>query len=106
MAAAIEHVGSAEIPDLAAKPIIDIDVLLASETMLPGPIDRLASLSYVHRGTLGVPEREAFPCTRERSSPSPLRLSTMQRRISNFEGTWRSRITSALIPRKPNSAST
>jgi GrpB-like predicted nucleotidyltransferase (UPF0157 family) len=30
MAAAIEHVGSTSVPGLAAKPIIDIDVLLAS----------------------------------------------------------------------------
>jgi len=60
MAATIEHVGSTAVPDLAAKPIIDIDVLLASETMLPVAIQRLASLGYVHRGNLGVPEREAF----------------------------------------------
>jgi GrpB-like predicted nucleotidyltransferase (UPF0157 family) len=60
MAAAIEHVGSTAVPDLAAKPIIDIDVLLASETMLPAAIERLASLGYIHRGNLGIPEREAF----------------------------------------------
>ncbi len=60
IAAAIEHVGSTSVPDLAAKPIIDIDVLLASEGMLPAAIDRLANLGYVHRGNLGIPEREAF----------------------------------------------
>ena len=60
MAAAIEHVGSTAVPDLAAKPIIDIDVLLASETMLPAAIERLESLGYIHRGNLGIPEREAF----------------------------------------------
>ena len=60
MAAAIEHIGSTAVPDLAAKPIIDIDVVLASETMLPAAIERLASLGYIHRGNLGVPEREAF----------------------------------------------
>jgi len=60
MAAAIEHVGSTAVPGLAAKPIIDIDVLLASETMLAAAIERLASLGYIHRGNLGVPEREAF----------------------------------------------
>ena len=60
MAAAIEHVGSTAVPDLAAKPIIDIDVLLASETMLSVAIEHLASLGYIHRGNLGVPEREAF----------------------------------------------
>ena len=60
MAAAIEHVGSTAVPGLAAKPIIDIDVLLKSETMLPVAIQRLASLGYIYRGDLGVPEREAF----------------------------------------------
>jgi GrpB-like predicted nucleotidyltransferase (UPF0157 family) len=60
MAAAIEHVGSTAVPGLAAKPIIDIDVLLASEAMLPEAIERLASLGYIHRGDLGIAEREAF----------------------------------------------
>jgi len=58
---AIEHVGSTAVPGLAAKPIIDIDVLSASETLLPVAIERLARLgSYVHQGNLGIPEREAF----------------------------------------------
>jgi len=60
MAAAIEHVGSTAVPDLAAKPIIDIDVLLASETTLAAAIERLADLGYIHRGNLGIPDREAF----------------------------------------------
>jgi GrpB-like predicted nucleotidyltransferase (UPF0157 family) len=59
-AAAIEHVGSTAVPGLAAKPIIDIDVLLASEALLPLAIERLARLGYVHQGDLGIPEREAF----------------------------------------------
>ena len=60
MASAIEHVGSTAVPDLVAKPIIDIDVLLASETMIPAAIERLGSLGYIDRGNLGIPEREAF----------------------------------------------
>lgn len=60
MASAIEHVGSTAVPGLAAKPIIDIDVLLVSETMLPAAIERLAGLGYIHRGNLGVPDRETF----------------------------------------------
>jgi GrpB-like predicted nucleotidyltransferase (UPF0157 family) len=60
LAAAIEHVGSTAVPDLASKPVIDIDVLLASETMFPAAIKRLARLGYVHQGNLGIPEREAF----------------------------------------------
>jgi GrpB-like predicted nucleotidyltransferase (UPF0157 family) len=59
-AAAIEHVGSTAVPGLAAKPIVDIDVLLAGEAMLPAVIERLAILGYIHQGNLGIPEREAF----------------------------------------------
>jgi GrpB-like predicted nucleotidyltransferase (UPF0157 family) len=60
IAVAIEHVGSTAVPGLAAKPIIDIDVLLRSETALSAAIERLASLGYTHEGDLGIPEREAF----------------------------------------------
>jgi GrpB-like predicted nucleotidyltransferase (UPF0157 family) len=58
--AAIEHVGSTAVPGLAAKPVIDIDVLLASPDALPAAIERLASLGYAHQGDLGIPGREAF----------------------------------------------
>jgi GrpB-like predicted nucleotidyltransferase (UPF0157 family) len=60
MVSVIEHVGSTAVPGLAAKPIIDIDVVLRSATDLPQVIARLASLGYEHRGNLGVPGREAF----------------------------------------------
>lgn len=59
-AAKIEHVGSTAVPGLAAKPIIDIDVLLQSADDLPEVIRRLRALGYEHRGDLGVPGREAF----------------------------------------------
>ena len=60
MAVAIEHVGSTAVPGLAAKPVIDIDVLLRSSTDLPLAVRRLAELGYEHRGDLGVSGREAF----------------------------------------------
>ncbi len=60
LAAAIEHVGSTAVVGLAAKPIIDMDVLLASSDALPVAIERLANLGYIHQGDLGIPEREAF----------------------------------------------
>jgi GrpB-like predicted nucleotidyltransferase (UPF0157 family) len=60
LAAAIEHIGSTAVPGLAAKPIIDIDVLLRSTADLPEAITLLAILGYQHRGDLGVPGREAF----------------------------------------------
>lgn len=60
MAATIEHVGSTAVPGLAAKPIIDLDVLLISATDLTLVIAKLASVGYEHRGDLGIAGREAF----------------------------------------------
>lgn len=60
LALTIEHVGSTAVPGLAAKPIIDIDVLLRSPDDLPHAIAALASIGYQHRGDLGIPGREAF----------------------------------------------
>lgn len=62
LATVIEHVGSTAVPRLAAKPIIDIDVVLHSAASLPEAIRRLGTLGYEHRGDLGVPGREAFRC--------------------------------------------
>src|SRR5262245_23285042 len=55
----VEHVGSTAVPGLAAKPIIDIDVVVPSLADIPEAIRRLAILGYVHRGDLGIPGREA-----------------------------------------------
>jgi len=60
LAAAIEHIGSTAVPGLAAKPIIDIDVLLQSQADLQRAIERLATVGYEHQGDLGVAGREAF----------------------------------------------
>lgn len=60
IAIAIEHVGSTAVPGLAAKPIIDIDVLLARSEILPAAIERLSNIGYSHQGDLGIAEREAF----------------------------------------------
>lgn len=60
LALTIEHVGSTAVPGLAAKPILDIDVLLRSPYDLTPAIAALASIGYLHRGDLGVLGREAF----------------------------------------------
>ena len=60
LALAIEHVGSTSVPDLAAKPILDIDIVISAAGKLPVVIERLAPLGYYHQGDLGVPGREAF----------------------------------------------
>jgi GrpB-like predicted nucleotidyltransferase (UPF0157 family) len=46
MVSAIEHVGSTSVPGLAAKPIIDLDVLRASDACLPDTIRRLTTSGY------------------------------------------------------------
>lgn len=56
----IEHVGSTSVPGLAAKPIIDMDVVVATEADVALGIERLAVLGYAHRGNLGIEGREAF----------------------------------------------
>jgi len=60
IAAAVEHVGSTSVPGLAAKPILDISVVVPAQAQIPPAIERLATLGYVHRGDLGVEGREAF----------------------------------------------
>ncbi len=60
LATRIEHVGSTAVEGLAAKPIIDIDVVIAQETALSMVIEKLASIGYVHEGNLGIEGREAF----------------------------------------------
>ena len=57
---AIEHVGSTSVVGLAAKPIIDLNVVVRSREDIPEAIARLATLGYVHQGDLGISGREAF----------------------------------------------
>jgi GrpB-like predicted nucleotidyltransferase (UPF0157 family)/mannose-6-phosphate isomerase-like protein (cupin superfamily) len=56
----IDHVGSTSVPGLAAKPVIDMDVVVADRDDVRPVIERLAALGYRWRGDLGVAGREAF----------------------------------------------
>jgi GrpB-like predicted nucleotidyltransferase (UPF0157 family) len=56
----IEHVGSTSVPGLAAKPIIDIDIVVKHKSDVLDLIGQLESLGYIHQGDYGVPGREAF----------------------------------------------
>ena len=56
----IEHVGSTAVVGLAAKPIIDLDVVIPRRSDLPFVVARLGGLGYQHRGDLGILDREAF----------------------------------------------
>ena len=56
----IEQVGSTSVPGLAAKPIIDIDVVVSNETMVSVALDHLEAAGYRWVGDLTVTGREAF----------------------------------------------
>jgi len=56
----LEHVGSTSVPGLAAKPIIDLDVVIPTADGVEAAIDALADAGFEHEGDLGVPGREAF----------------------------------------------
>lgn len=55
----VEHVGSTSVPGLAAKPILDIDLVIVRENF---PLVRtiLENHGYYYEGDLGIKDREAF----------------------------------------------
>jgi GrpB-like predicted nucleotidyltransferase (UPF0157 family) len=63
---AIEHVGSTSVPGLAAKPIIDCDIVVR-EADVAEASSVLMSLGFAPLGELGIPQRWAFK--------EPVRLS-------------------------------
>jgi GrpB-like predicted nucleotidyltransferase (UPF0157 family) len=60
IALSIEHVGSTSVPGLAAKPIIDLDIVVPTPAALAEAIARLASLGYRYAGDLGIEHRHGF----------------------------------------------
>jgi GrpB-like predicted nucleotidyltransferase (UPF0157 family) len=56
---AIEHVGSTAVPGLAAKPVLDIDVVVDADD-IASAIRALATIGYTHTGDLGLSGREAL----------------------------------------------
>ena len=56
----IEHVGSTSVEGLAAKPCIDIDVIIKDYSFFSTVVARLADIGYIHEGDLGIKDREAF----------------------------------------------
>jgi GrpB-like predicted nucleotidyltransferase (UPF0157 family) len=56
---AIEHVGSTSVPGLAAKPVIDIDVIVTRDHV-DSASEALIGLGFSPRGELGITDRWAF----------------------------------------------
>jgi GrpB-like predicted nucleotidyltransferase (UPF0157 family) len=60
LALRVDHVGSTAVPGLAAKPVVDMDIVVAMPDGVRPAIRRLAAIGYRWRGDLGVVGREAF----------------------------------------------
>lgn len=56
----IEHIGSTAVPGLAAKPIIDIDLVIRHPEEFAPIKSKLEALGYYHNGDQGIPDREVF----------------------------------------------
>jgi GrpB-like predicted nucleotidyltransferase (UPF0157 family) len=69
LAIRIDHVGSTSVPGLAAKPIIDMDIVVTDESVVPSIIAALTPLGYRWEGDGGVPGRQAFDTSRQHQLP-------------------------------------
>lgn len=60
VADSIEHVGSTSVPELAAKPVIDMDVVVPTVALAGVATERLVTLGYHPMGTQGIEDRFGF----------------------------------------------
>lgn len=56
----IEHIGSTSVHRLAAKPIIDIDIVISELSIFDLVKKRLTKIGYLHHGNQGISGREVF----------------------------------------------
>jgi len=60
VAVSIEHVGSTAVPALAAKPVIDMSIVVPAPADVAAGVACVTTLGYIHEGEMGVEGREAF----------------------------------------------
>jgi len=60
LTADIRHVGSTSVPGCAAKPTLDIDIIVDSNENVNKAVKMLATLGYRYQGDLGILDRQAF----------------------------------------------
>jgi GrpB-like predicted nucleotidyltransferase (UPF0157 family) len=56
----IEHVGSTSIPDLLAKPVLDIDIVVPNNDVLESARTALVAAGYTDLGEMGIKDRVGF----------------------------------------------
>ena len=99
----IEHVGSTSVPGLAAKPIIDLIVVINTRDDLDAVIRNLETLGYHHEGDLGLSGREAFT-TDARHSPlrrTPRTITSMSARKATSNSHGSSSSATSCAPTRP-----
>ena len=80
----LQHVGSTSVPDLPAKPILDIAAAVATLDAIPELVQRLTGIGYIYRGNGGDEGGHLF--VRE-SSPD---VRTIHLHVVEHNGTqWR-----------------
>ncbi len=75
----IEHVGSTAVKNLAAKPIIDIDIVYSKAVSFEEMKSGLEKIGYNHIGNLGIEKREVFK--RENRKEDHLILDTINHHL-------------------------
>ena len=65
----IEHVGSTAVPGMAAKAIIDIDIVFEGEENFLLLREGLENLGYYHNGDQDIPKREVFKRRKDHTHP-------------------------------------
>jgi len=53
LVADVQHVGSTAVPDLPAKPILDIAIAIRTLDLIPDIVERLTEIGYIYRGDGG-----------------------------------------------------
>lgn len=56
----IEHIGSTSVEGLAAKPVIDLNIIIKDYNSFELVKEKLAKLGYAHNGDQGIKDRHAF----------------------------------------------
>ncbi len=75
----IEHIGSTSIKGLAAKPIIDIDIVYEKPKSFLEIKMGLIKLGYYHNGNQGIPGREVFK--REKKEKKHILLDSIKHHL-------------------------
>lgn len=60
----IEHIGSTSVIGLAAKPVIDLVIIIDNELEFEKTKKDLERIDYIHVGDQGIPKREVFKLTK------------------------------------------